>query len=459
MTSIITLGSLNSYYSYLFATIIFGLLQGFLSGFNSYNLFTKKIKIPEISKNMFIKFFFNYLCTGIIGLILNIYQNKFYKSKNSNKNQNYLGIKLIYNDYEEEKKTTKLGCYCLLIYTLWIIGELLFVVFDLVFQDLDFWMIEICIITFYSSRLFKTKVNNHHKVAMWLNIIPFILKIISIIIPFLPKKEEEKKEEKKEEDNYTGGLPLLYYICPIYFLAIIPHLLLITLRSYTNSRLKWLMDLKYISSTKIISAYGFIGAIICFVLFFPFYFFADNCCQLLNYNEDCNFTSNNYNFSNYICRIPDINDTNKSNIDYLIYFSNDNNNNINRVGIDKEIPFSLFKIIFFFLFKYFYIMTIKILSPVHVIFSFPLQFFFEKLIMASATMILDYSLFSEDNPAKIAKMILNFAGDIFAIISFLIYLELIVLNFNNYNQDIKENIKERAIKDIDVPQDETICSE
>ena len=104
-------------------------------------------------------------------------------------------------------------------------------------------------------------------------------------------------------------------------------------------------------------------------------------------------------------------------------------------------------------------MTIKILSPVHVIFSFPLQFFFEKLIMASATMILDYSLFSEDNPAKIAKMILNFAGDIFAIISFLIYLELIVLNFNNYNQDIKENIKERAIKDIDVPQDETICSE
>ena len=148
MTDLITWGSLNSYYTFLFATIIFKLSEGFLSGINSYNIFTE-IKTTELSKHVFIRFFFSYLGTGFLGLIFNIYQSKFYKSKDSNKNQTFLGIKLIYNNSEEEKKTTKLAFYCLLIYILWIIGELLFVVFDLVFQDLDFWMIEIFIITFF----------------------------------------------------------------------------------------------------------------------------------------------------------------------------------------------------------------------------------------------------------------------------------------------------------------------
>jgi len=53
------------------------------------------------------------------------------------------------------------------------------------------------------------------------------------------------------------------YIVPV---GIFVYIILITLRSYVNSSLKWLMDLKYISDKKLLMIYGIFGAIISFII-------------------------------------------------------------------------------------------------------------------------------------------------------------------------------------------------
>ena len=54
-------------------------------------------------------------------------------------------------------------------------------------------------------------------------------------------------------------------------------------------------------------------------------------------------------------------------------------------------------------------------------------------------------LFSEEN--QLEKFLLDISGDIASIIGFLIYLEIIELNFCNLNYDLKENIIKRSIEE------------
>ena len=98
---------------------------------------------------------------------------------------------------------------------------------------------------------------------IYLNLFPVIFKIITIILSFKDDCNKEndyyyyyynykndsciknnetpnKAEDSKRLKNYYVKNA---YIVPI---GIIVYLLLITLRSFVNSSLKWLMDLKYI---------------------------------------------------------------------------------------------------------------------------------------------------------------------------------------------------------------------
>ena len=93
----------------------------------------------------------------------------------------------------------------------------------------------------------------------------------------------------------------------------------------------------------------------------------------------------------------------------------------------------------FFLHKFFYTLIIKRYTPIHVIFSFPIQFFIEKtfLLIFTAIFFINH-LFAKENQLK--KFLLDESGDIASIIGFLIYLEMIELNFWGFNYNLKKNI-------------------
>ena len=101
----------------------------------------------------------------------------------------------------------------------------------------------------------------------------------------------------------------------------------------------------------------------------------------------------------------------------------------------------------FFLNKFFYTLIIKRYTPIHVIFSFPIQFFIEKtfLLIFTSIFFID-QLFEKEN--QLQKFLLDESGDIASIFGFLIYLEMIELNFCGLDYNLKKNIIIRGEEDF-----------
>ena len=97
----------------------------------------------------------------------------------------------------------------------------------------------------------------------------------------------------------------------------------------------------------------------------------------------------------------------------------------------------------YFFYIYYYTSIIKYYTPVHVIFAFPIQYFIEKNILLIFTAIFfNDMLFNGDNLGY--RFLADVSGDIGSIIGFLIYLEIIELNFCKLNYDLKKNITKRG---------------
>ena len=127
---------------------------------------------------------------------------------------------------------------------LWIVEEHLIEIFSIL-KDLDFWMIEIIILSYFNWKMFKIKAYLHQQLVMILNLLPTISKIISIIISFLDKYNNdgnyyEYKYPKGYEETKLKNLYVCFeFLVPV---GILIYLTLITLRAYVNSNLKVFMD-------------------------------------------------------------------------------------------------------------------------------------------------------------------------------------------------------------------------
>ena len=118
--------------------------------------------------------------------------------------------------------------------------------YNCTFSHLDFWMIEIIIISYITSKIFKKEIYQHQKFVLYFNLIPILFKIITIIS--LYKGTEDDKSNNKYKDN-KGKLKIIYivywYLIPIGLLFYFP---LIITKSYVYVKMKYYMDLKYISA-------------------------------------------------------------------------------------------------------------------------------------------------------------------------------------------------------------------
>ena len=459
MAKYISLGKFNKNHLYIVYSIFFLILKDVITGYNYNNSFLEVFSQgsqENFSQHIIIHDIFCYLYTFIMSLFLYRKEIKYFgensliednnkenKPTKHNKHNSVYKIKYIHLDHNKvinNVKYSKNSIYFFIFFIfLWIAEEQLIEIYSIL-KDLDFWMIELIIISYLNSKMFGLEIFQHQLLVIYYNLIPIILKIIAISLSF---KDENNLDY--EQNGYTykteGRLKNLYviyiWLIPV---GVIIYLCLITLRSYVNCKIKWFMDLKSISSKKLLMIYGIMGTIICSIV-----------CVITTFKEceevEVNSKPDIY---NYICivNLTSNNKTKKYFDSFYVYFKN--------LKDFKSIIIELIKIIFeincFYFNKYYSILIIKYLTPVHLIISFPVYYLCQKITLFTNTLIRKGEFFYSDKKINYieAKFSLDISGDILSIIGFLIYLEIIELNFCNLDFNLRKSIINRANSEINI---------
>ena len=313
-------------------------------------------------------------------------------------------LRLIYNGEKNYLKSIKGFLFYILILFLWIAEENLILIYVDIIQDLDFWFFELIFVSLIYSRLFLSKILSHQKLGMAISIIVgSLLKIYSISLTLT-----------SDADIFYNKYRWLISFVIIYFALII-------LRSYVNTQIKIFFDLKYISQRVLLTSYGISGVIIL------------GLTGLFTSNVPCSEK-----LRNYVC-----------NFDYEgnLYYDNFDSYYESGKNMLVRLIVIFLGLVTFFFDKYYSTLIIKLYSPIHVIFSFPIEYFLGKFYLLIFTAIFfREDLFREKN--KISKFLTDEFGDTFSIIGFLIYLEIIELHFCNLDYNLKNNIINRSNDEI-----------
>lgn len=440
MKKLITLGIYNKNFKYILLTGIFSILTDCFFGnklSDSFGLL--KIMNNETQEKLYnhitVHEIYRYIGLFIISIIVYLYKKKNNENNNINKNKKSkngkYSIKLIYED--EEQSQQKSVSFFTIVFTIsiWIIQFYLTKLFNRsIFNDLDYWMFELIIVSYINSKMFNLKLHNHQKCAIYYNsIFCTLLKIIAIIISIILDGAEQYEIYKETPFIIPIGLIIYFFI--------------FTIRSYSISKIKYFMDLKYISSIKILLYSSIIGIIIFSLIL------------LIESLIECPKISDNLNLN--LCLVSDNNITHNNNTNNSLYIDNlliyfENINKCEPLDIIFEFLSTFCGIITYFFYLLFYSLILKYLTPIHYIFSNAIYTFFIQLIFIIYHKLKTGNYF--DGPGdkthiKFHHFILNVISDYLGIIGFLIYLEWIELHFCGLNYNLKFSIMKRSGEDMD----------
>ncbi len=302
----------------------------------------------------------------------------------------------------------------LVISFIWVSDEIImFVIFNYL-KDVDFWFFEILIVTIIYSKIFLVQIYKHQKFAIILNLIPSILKIACIILTI------KSDDQSLIYTEYSWWIPIGFLI----------HSTLTAIISFINCSLKSFLDLKYITASQLLMFYSLVGIFISFLI-----------CIISTYVPCSSIDNNKNSFSEMMCKVKDnayfYFDSFK--IYFKTYSEESSSENFIRTII------IIFDSLTFFFFKYFFLLSIQYTDPVHIYFYIPIYYVFQKTILVLNNVIMDNKCFKDTSNYKVAKYFLDIGGDFFCLIGFLIYLEVIELNFCELNYNLKRNIAKRSI--------------
>ena len=437
MGKYITLGNYNSHFKYILLYILFKLINSCFYGLNYYDFFIE-IKFIIIESDVsFSNYDFirntiiSYLGTLIIAyisVICNKIKNKLENRRTINQERvSRNPIILIHSGNEEEKNISFF--LVIVIIFIWVFVEQALDIYSNILCHLDFWFFELIILAYLEKVLLHIEIYRHHIFVFVFSLIPVISKIITIFLEFADNDDNKEitKHYLYEKDNKWFWIPLGLFI---YFI-------LITLKAYSIIKVKWLMDLKYISANKLLILYGFTGTL--------FYFLFSTISSILQTESDSIFLNKSYRFDLYY----------KSFIHLYVK------------ELIKEIIILVFGMITSYYIKYYYMMIIKYLTPVHIVFLTPMFYFFYKIILIIYNLIYcivkhDFSKSFGNNsviPLSRAKFSLDFSQDSFSFFGFLIYLEIIELNCFNLDYNLKDKMTKRAACELSKIDDCTRSTE
>ena len=195
-----------------------------------------------------------------------------------------------------------------------------------------------------------------------------------------------------------------------------------TIESYLIINIKKLMDLKYFSVAKILWFYGLFGT--AFTSLF----------SLVTTFISCGKKNNEiYDIYDYQCIIRD-NEGYRYIENYKVYFNGD---------CWKDLLYTILGAIAYALYIYFLFKIVQYLNPIYKSFSLPLFYFFEKIFLL-------YQINGNETKKYLnVSFFIDLSSDISAIIGFLIYLEIIELNFCDLNKNLRKYIITRGRLDSD----------
>ena len=239
-------GEWNKNNYYILLTTIFAFLTNYIFGF-TFNDYLLEIKIGKSNvtvtdndndnNHLIINYIFRYLGLILLSSIFYIYElynkNKSLKSNSENNIFKSSSIKLIYNNSQENTKNeiiTSLS-FILLIMIIMVLQEISEdIYYKSNLRPLDFWMLELPLLSYFNIKYFKFKIYGHHKLIIYLYlIVSGIYKIIYLVV-VINDDDKKRKEGSAFENynNYWGVIPF----------GIITYLIIMISRVFSLSEIK-----------------------------------------------------------------------------------------------------------------------------------------------------------------------------------------------------------------------------
>jgi len=404
-------GKSSYFYFYLFGAILTNAIKRELLKMDSFKL-NQFLLLQSIYR------YFSYILFGVLfNLILNRY---LHKKKNNDDNSKEINRQLsrtktlsilIYNNILKFPKKDIFSCiFICFVYVLHL--ESLKIVGYFKLGSLNIWTAHIGFVLIFMNIYFPQNIYKHQLYSMIFVI--FLDTILIIVSTFL--EYNDNKNIYQVKGFILCNCIILFYICITFIF------------SYAEVKTKILIDRKYLSPYIIIILVGLIGFIINIIAAIIFEFYGNNCNDMTETNINCYA-----NISSYFNALKTLFNNNPKEFCVEIFF------------------FSLFLMIFEFLNMTFVIFIYKYLNPSYLLLSDNIYFTFFSLINF-------FFIKKKFDSLSIKKFIISESSEIFELLAFLIYLELIELRFCGLNKDIRKNIEKRAEIEIsgDVNNDTSI---
>ena len=410
---IITIGICSRFYLYILFSGIFKLLSLILIGDNK--IYDDGIGLfgfcPILKNYNFMQSIDIYLGYLIFGLIFNHYRKI---DKNEENVLKLLGEDKDFDDLVRKMTTirtnlivnkpgkisknlrTKIMLLCLSFVMHIEVKKVLYIQG---FQFFNFWTLEIVFILYLMRKYFKMDFYIHHKVS-----IIFILSTVSatlFVASFLPSNISGEFEGNAYQNiNYKLGS---YFYCILFIFLF---MLLSFFYSYSRTFSKVLMQISFISPYKLIFLFGIAGLIVSLIASIVSYFidYPDNLKEYFSSLKSVYDEGKHYKFFGEIFLVWP-----------LYAFSN-------------------------FMEMTFEISTIYYLNPFYVLMTNNVYYIISELI--------SFLLNLSSDGLAIIQFILAELSEFFAISGYMIYLEILELNFCGLNENLRKRIIEKGEKEF-----------
>ena len=449
MVCCITVGKWLPSYKYILFLIICNVVKDLTFGSHEveYFQYLKAMDSGPLNNCYFIHGIFCYLMTFIAGIYLynkesqdisrNSIEYSFKKLESKMTENQTLDIDIVRKGTEVKDFSNIL---LFILITNWVLNEESLNYFTGIFIHMDFWMLEIIILTILMSIILKLKIYGHHIYMLILIIFPLILKIGTIILSHFDNGNLNEPENF-EYRGIDSKLKIIFVTDNYLYFWMILYFLLLFNKCFINTSTKYLIDLKNVSWKKILCIYGLIGTIFCLIV------------SLIATFVPCGEVENKEHwkdFNEYFCKVKY--DNKKYLENFKTYFLSD----LSFWQIFMEIITVIFGVSANVCYKISHLIALEHLTPIHLIFAIPAHYLINKTYLCILNLIK-----TEDHSAIISnyyggignnffswKISMDFLSDIFSVFGYLVYLEVIELNCCNCDRDLRRKILARGIIDL-----------
>lgn len=441
------IGHTSRYNFYILVAVISKLFSDYILGLNTSNLerpATLFNFIPILNDHYIFQNLLELLSYFFGGILMFFLSKKM--DKNMASNELLVNEGLSFSTNEDFKKNYKKEIYIgiLLISLLFSLNLIIRTYLYLNFLDLELWMLEIIFISLLSTKILKIKINRHKLAAMFLVIPLLIMEFISCSLPETHHSDNSNDEYMTDYSMFQKiGKKVGYYFIPILYLLFI---ILTIMRDYSWVKSKYLIDKKTFSFYKILLFIGIIGIFIAIISYIISGLMPCNIYNNVTRDDSGNYLINDelISFAKDLCYLKDYNEEKKT---LTLYYDNFIILLKKYSAWTKNIKLEIFiaiplYVIMLMIKNCSYIIMICYLEPYNILISDNFYYFLNRLIV--------YIINEADEEyLTVTQFILMELMEIIYIISNLIYIEILELKFCNLDYDLKKNIHERSITEID----------